>query len=250
MSYNKSIDGYESREDEPIITEEYKTYLKWIDYIKSMCDENHLVSKAIGEKTEFEDDMEEAYYDPEYDENTMDHYLLDNGLHVYIRNGEIRIQDVEGINYAKPQTFMELRNNNISFFIGAEGTELPYSISYSENQIYGNLPLRGLMREQSNIKDILESSFNYYLREIENKSEISNSWVNPSQGKTIFESSIALYDKISNIVKTFQQQKSNNTSKLEQREFELSLLEKEERTISETEILIDQQRPGQNIGEE
>ena len=39
-------------------------------------------------------------------------------------------------------------------------------------------------------------------------------------------------------------------SKLQQREEKLSSLEAEEQTISKAESLIDQQRPGQNIGEE
>lgn len=248
MSYRRSIDGYEYREDESIIADEYKKYLEWIEDIKAMCDENNLVSRATGEKTEFEDDMEETYYDPEYDENTMDHYLLENGLHVYVKDGVVRLQDV-GEFYA-PRC-MELRDNNISIFLGAEGPELPYEIVYdSQKNMFGNLPVKGLIREQSNIRDILESELNYYLEKFKDKPESDNLWMKPSKGIEVFKSSIALYDKISDMVKTFQQQKSDNTSDLQQRETELSSLEAEEKTIAEAEALIDQQKPGKNIGEE
>ena len=246
MSYRSTIDGYEYRIDEPIIAEEYKKYLKWIEDIRAMCDENNLVSRAIGEKTVFEDEIEETYYDPEYDENTMDHYLLDNGLHVYVKDGVVRIQDVDEFYVLR---CMELRDNNISIFLGADGPELPYQIAYdSNNNMFGNLPIKGLIRNQSDVRDILDSGIKYYLDKFKDKPEPDNLWLKPYKGIEVFKSTIALYDKIADMVKIFQQQKSENTSVLKQREFELSSLEAEARTIDEA--LIDQQKPGQNIGEE
>ncbi len=248
MSYRSSIDRYEDRKDEPIIAEEYKKYLKWIEDIKAICDEKNLVSRATGEKTVFEDEMEENYYDPEHDENTMDHYLLDNGLHVYVKDGVVRIQDVDEF-YAS--RCMELRDNNISIFLGADGPELPYQITYdSKNNMFGNLPVKGLIRNQSDIRDILDSGLKYYLDKFKDKPEPDNLWMKPSKGIEVFESTIALYDKISDMVKIFQQQKSESTSDLQQRESELSSLEAEARAIDEAEALIDQQKNGQNIGEE
>ncbi|MBR3133814.1 MAG: hypothetical protein IKG42_07190 [Clostridia bacterium] len=170
-----------------------------------------------------------------------------------------------------PETYLENNNSNslpsmVSYCLAEEGifktSYSPYIINNGERVYVPNAPLKTAFYPNDVLKeynvdknfDNIESKMNelfFKTPGIYYDTPFNHSLVYDTDGSQTLHYNIAAAANNSlNVESYYNEHHKNNRTSLQQKEEELTSLEKEEKTISEAEALIDQQKEGQDIGEE
>lgn len=249
---------------------EYKKYSDWINMIKQQCNEKNYV------RTEFleEPDSDSSVYDQ------YDHFILDNGLHIYINDtasysGGISDSEVwifEGESLRKYETdakrstqrsihFGEsledgFYNFQLDFTVGnVKGNDnIPGYISYVDDMEFGVafLPDKAGRNAVSAPEIYLDENFDLS-KDIKEKLEDAIKDTEDTELQSTYQRALEFYSKISELVKSHKKnigehEQEDDVGILAKKEAELSSLEAEEKIISETEKLIAQkENEGQTI---